>query len=137
MLLVALVVLCMFPERHSSSARKTGRTQAQERSRQAGALGLWEHCSSLQLQFLLFHCTMGIIITQGQEYITKESYLNSSAEAAETLSAPAAGLLMALSGLMLADLPCSRQGQLGDVGARSGSSQDKVTGVGGGGVLFL
>lgn len=66
-LLVASAVSCMFPERHSSSTQKAGRTQAQKQSRQAEALGLWAHCSSLQLQFLLFHCTMGIIITQGQE----------------------------------------------------------------------
>lgn len=51
---------------------------------------------------------MEIIIAQGLEYITEESYLNSDAEAAETLSPPAAGPPVALLALMLADLPSSR-----------------------------
>ena len=52
---------------------------------------------------------MGIIITQGQEYITEEFYLNSNAEAAETLIVQPASSRMALTGLVLADLPSSRQ----------------------------
>lgn len=52
---------------------------------------------------------MGIIITRGQEYITEESYLNSIAEAAEPLIVQAASPRMALSELVLADLPSSRQ----------------------------
>lgn len=108
-LLVALAVPECSQKDTAAVPRRQGRTQAQKLSRQAGALGLWAHCSSLQLRFLLFSCTMGIIITQGQEYITEESYLNSSAGAAETLSTQAAGFLMALSGLMLADLPNNGQ----------------------------